>query len=79
MKEIADRNGATPGQIALAWLLAKSPGIVPIPGSRRRERVRENVAATEVALSNDEVEEIDARSAQLAVIGARGSGHEDYG
>jgi aryl-alcohol dehydrogenase-like predicted oxidoreductase len=79
VKEIADRNGATAGQIALAWLLAKSPGIVPIPGSRRIERVRENIAAAEVALSTDEVEEIDARSAQLTVIGARGSGHEDYG
>ena len=79
VKEIANRRGATPGQIALAWLLAKSPGIVPIPGSRRLERVRENVAAAEVDLSSDEVEEIDNRSAQLTVIGARGSGHEDYG
>jgi aryl-alcohol dehydrogenase-like predicted oxidoreductase len=79
VKEMADRKGATPGQIALAWLLAKSPSIVPIPGSRRLERVRENIAAAEVALSVDEVEEIDARSAQLTVIGARGSGHEDYG
>jgi aryl-alcohol dehydrogenase-like predicted oxidoreductase len=79
VKEIANRKGATPGQIALAWLLAKSPGIVPIPGSRRLERVRENVAAAEVDLSSDEVEQIDNRSAQLTVIGARGSGHEDYG
>jgi aryl-alcohol dehydrogenase-like predicted oxidoreductase len=78
VKEIAGRNYATPGQIALAWLLAKSPGIVPIPGSRRPERVRENAAAADIALSTDEVEEIDARSAQLTVIGARGSGHEDY-
>ena len=78
VKETADRNGVTPGQIALAWLLAKSPGIVPIPGSRRPERVRENTAAAEVTLSSDEVQEIDARSAQLTIIGARGSGHEDY-
>ena len=78
MKDIADRNGATPGQIALAWLLAKSPSIVPIPGSRRPERVRENIAAADVALSSDEIEEIHARSARLTVLGARGSGHEDY-
>ena len=68
----------TPGQVALAWLLAKSPTIVPIPGSRRPERVTENLQAAEVTLSADEVAEIDNRSAQLSVAGARGSGHETY-
>ena len=68
----------TPGQVALAWLLAKSPSIVPIPGSRRPERVTENLRAADVTLTADEVAEIDARSAQLAVAGARGSGHETY-
>ena len=77
--EIAERKQATPGQIALAWLLAKSPHIVPIPGTRKTERVRENIKAAEVALTGTEVEEIDARSAHLAVIGDRGSGHESYG
>jgi aryl-alcohol dehydrogenase-like predicted oxidoreductase len=72
VREIAERKQATPGQIALAWLLAKSPNIVPIPGTRKIERVRENIKAAEV-------EEIDARSAHLAVIGDRGSGHEHYG
>jgi aryl-alcohol dehydrogenase-like predicted oxidoreductase len=76
--EIAARKQVTPGQVALAWLLAKAPTIVPIPGSRRRERVSENIQAAEVALTAAEVAEIDDRSAQHDVAGARGSGHETY-
>jgi aryl-alcohol dehydrogenase-like predicted oxidoreductase len=76
--EIAGRQQVTPGQVALAWLLAKSPTIVPIPGSRRPERVTENLQAADVTLTAAEVAEIDARSAQLSVAGARGSGHETY-
>ena len=76
--EIAVRKQVTPGQVALAWLLAKSPSIVPIPGSRRPERVTENIRAADVVLTADEVAEIDARSARLPVSGARGSGHEGY-
>ncbi|MET1005989.1 MAG: aldo/keto reductase [Propionibacteriaceae bacterium] len=76
--EIATRKQVTPGQVALAWLLAKSPSIVPIPGSRRPHRVTENLRAVEVSLTADEVADIDARSAQLTVAGARGSGHEGY-
>jgi diketogulonate reductase-like aldo/keto reductase len=49
---------------------------VPIPGSRRSERVTENIKSVDVTLTADEVAEIDARSAQLTVAGARGSGHE---
>jgi aryl-alcohol dehydrogenase-like predicted oxidoreductase len=79
VKEIADRRDATPGQVALAWLLGKSATIVPIPGSRRIERVRENIAAVEVTLTDDDIAEIDERSAHVAVTGARGSGHENYG
>jgi aryl-alcohol dehydrogenase-like predicted oxidoreductase len=78
VKEIADRKGATPAQIALAWLLAKSPNIAPIPGTRKIERLRENIKAAEVTLTADEVGEIDARSAHFTVVGARGSGHEHY-
>ena len=76
--EIAEHKRVTAGQVALAWLLAKSPSIVPIPGSRRPERVTENLQAAEVVLTADEVAEIDARSDQLTVAGARGSGHETY-
>ena len=76
--EVAARKQVTPGQVALAWLLAKEPGIVPIPGSRRPERVAENNAAAEVVLTPEEVAEIDERSAHLAVTGARGSSHETH-
>lgn len=76
--EVATRKQVTPGQVALAWLLAKAPNVVPIPGSRRIERVAENISAADVALTPAEVEEIDARSARLEVTGARGSGHESH-
>ena len=79
IKEIAARTGVTPGQVALAWLLAKAPSIVPIPGTRKIDRLRENIAAVEVSLSDADVADIDARSVRLAVAGARGSGHENYG
>ena len=55
VRALAERRECSPGQIALAWLLAQSPTIVPIPGTRRLSRVEENAAATEVALSADEV------------------------
>ena len=51
---------------------------MPIPGSRRTERVTENIKAADINLTATEVEEIDARSADLTVTGARGSGHESY-
>ena len=79
VQEIAARSEVTPGQVALAWLLAKSPRIVPIPGTRKIDRLRENTAAADITLSDADIAEIDARSAQLTVTGARGSGHEDYG
>jgi len=78
VKEMAERKQVTPGQLALAWLLAKSPTIVPIPGSRRTERVTENIRAADVTLAADEITEIDVRSAEVPVSGARGSGHETY-
>jgi aryl-alcohol dehydrogenase-like predicted oxidoreductase len=68
---IAEARGATPGQIALAWLLAQHPWIVPIPGTRRRERIAENVAATGVALSADEVADLNASAQRLGVRGDR--------
>ena len=76
--ETAARKQVTPGQVALAWLLAKSPSIVPIPGRRKTARVTENIQAADVNLTAGEVAEIDARSAHLTVTGARGSGHESY-
>jgi aryl-alcohol dehydrogenase-like predicted oxidoreductase len=71
LQTIADRKGATPGQIALAWLLAQRPWIAPIPGTRRLERLEENLGAAEVGLSDDDLREIDAVSAGIEVKGAR--------
>ncbi len=69
--ELATAKGAAPGQVALAWLLARQPGIVPIPGTRRRERLEENTAATQVALSADEVADLNAIAARIGVHGDR--------
>jgi aryl-alcohol dehydrogenase-like predicted oxidoreductase len=55
LDEIASRHGATPAQVALAWLLAKSPVMLPIPGTSSVRHLEENVAATELRLSEDEV------------------------
>jgi aryl-alcohol dehydrogenase-like predicted oxidoreductase len=71
LQTIGDRKGATAGQIALAWLLAQRPWIVPIPGTRRLERLEENLAAAEVELTDDDLREIDAASAGIEVQGAR--------
>ena len=57
--ELAENHDATPAQISLAWMLRKKPYIVPIPGSRRPERLRENLGAADVALTGDEVTKID--------------------
>jgi aryl-alcohol dehydrogenase-like predicted oxidoreductase len=60
LRALAARRGHTPGQIALAWLLARGDDIVPIPGAKRRERLEENAAAVDVRLSPEELQEIDA-------------------
>lgn len=71
VRELADARDASPGQIALAWLLAQQPWIVPIPGTRRLERVRENASATAVALSADERASLDALATEVGVAGNR--------
>ncbi|ROS23977.1 aldo/keto reductase [Cellulomonas sp. PhB150] len=71
VRELADAKGATPGQVALAWLLAQQPWIVPIPGTRRLSRVEENAGATALALSADEVADLDAVAARIGVVGNR--------
>ncbi|MBO0881674.1 MAG: aldo/keto reductase [Mycobacterium sp.] len=68
---IAARKKATRGQIALAWLLAQQPWIVPIPGTRRLDRLEENLAAADVELTVDDLSEIDDAAAQINVQGAR--------
>ncbi len=76
---LAAQKGATPAQIALAWLLTQKPWIVPIPGTRKLERLDENLASAHVELTPDDLREIDAVTATIQVQGARGSGHERYG
>lgn len=71
VRALADHAAATPGQVALAWLLAQQRWIVPIPGTRRIERVEENAAATQVALSADQLAELDALAARIGVAGDR--------
>ncbi|WP_217241044.1 aldo/keto reductase [Streptomyces sp. AC555_RSS877] len=68
---LARAKSASPGQVALAWLLAQHPWIVPIPGTRRVERLEENAGATQVALSADEVADLDATAARIGVHGDR--------
>ncbi len=68
---IGDRKGATPAQLALAWLLAQKPWIVPIPGTRRLERLDENNAAADLTLTADDLAEIDIAAAQITIQGAR--------
>jgi aryl-alcohol dehydrogenase-like predicted oxidoreductase len=64
--EIAERLGATPGQVALAWVLARGDDIVPIPGTKRVERVEENVAAADLRLGEDELAELDGLFEEVA-------------
>ena len=71
VRELAEARAAAPGQVALAWLLAQHPFIVPIPGTRRRERIDENAGSTAVALSADDIAELDALVERLGVAGNR--------
>jgi aryl-alcohol dehydrogenase-like predicted oxidoreductase len=71
LQTIATRKGATPGQIALGWLLAQQPWIVPIPGTRRLERLEENLGAADVELTADDLREIDDAAGHIEVQGAR--------
>ncbi len=71
VKVLAAAKGAASGQIALAWLLAQHSSIVPIPGTRRTSRIRENAAANEVALSADELADLDSLAQRVGVAGDR--------
>ncbi len=68
---IAERKKATPAQIALAWLLAQKPWIVPIPGTTKLTRVEENIGAAAMALTPDDLREIDLAASQITVQGER--------
>ena len=71
LASVAQRKGATPAQIALAWLLAQKPWIVPIPGTRKAHRLEENIAAADVELSADELTEIEDAASKIHVQGGR--------
>jgi aryl-alcohol dehydrogenase-like predicted oxidoreductase len=71
LRGIAERKKATPAQIALAWLLAQKPWIVPIPGTRKLERLVENIGAAAVELTSDDLIEIDSIVSKITVQGAR--------
>jgi aryl-alcohol dehydrogenase-like predicted oxidoreductase len=71
VRRIAQAKNVTPAQVALAWLLAKQPWIVPIPGTRRLERLEENLGAVDVHLAPEDVAELDDASARIEVTGER--------
>ena len=71
VRTVAERKGATVGQIALAWLLAQKPSIVPIPGTRRLTRLDENIGAAEVALTAEDLAELEQASTEVKIVGER--------
>ena len=71
LEEIGEGIGASSGQIALAWLLAKKPWIVPIPGTTKRHRLEENLGAAELVLTHDHLAQIEAALAKIAIVGDR--------
>jgi aryl-alcohol dehydrogenase-like predicted oxidoreductase len=71
LERIAEHKNATPAQIALAWILAQSPSFVPIPGTTKLHRLEENIAASEVELSEDDLQEIENGAARITAEGAR--------
>jgi aryl-alcohol dehydrogenase-like predicted oxidoreductase len=74
----ARRKGSTPAQVAIAWLLARKPFIVPIPGTRKPARLKENIEAADLDLTPAELHDIEAAAENIVVHGARGTGRENY-
>lgn len=71
VKAVADRKDATPAQVALAWLLAQKPWIVPIPGTTKQHRLEENLGAVELALTGEDLRVINEQMSQIQVLGER--------
>jgi len=71
VRTVAERKGATVGQVALAWLLTQKPSIVPIPGTRRLTRLEENIGAADLALTVQDLAELDQASTQVKIVGER--------
>jgi aryl-alcohol dehydrogenase-like predicted oxidoreductase len=68
---LAAEKGCTPGQLALAWILAQGEDMVPIPGTKRLKYLEENMGAANVALNKSDLPKIDARCEQVKILGAR--------
>ena len=71
VKSVAASKGVTPAQVALAWLLAQEPWIVPIPGTTKLHRLEENIAAADVTLSGDELSQLTDASSKIEIQGGR--------
>lgn len=71
LSKFAERKNATPAQIALAWLLAQKPWIVPIPGTTKLNRLKENIGAADIELTSGDLDEIETAASQIRVQGAR--------
>lgn len=68
---LGERTGATPAQLALAWLLAQAPWIVPIPGTTKVRRLQENLRAAAVELTSGDLAEIDSVASEVSIMGDR--------
>ena len=71
LNKFAERRKASSAQIALAWVLAQKPWIVPIPGTTKLHRLKENIGAVDIALTEEELQEIEKASAHIKVVGTR--------
>jgi len=71
VKTIAEEKGCTPAQLALAWVLARGEDVVPIPGTRRRRHLEDNIGALQVQLSKDDLDRLEAVIPPEAVAGQR--------
>ena len=71
LRKIGERKKATPAQIALAWLLAQKPWIVPIPGTTKLKRLQENIGAAAIELTPDDLRDIESAASKITVLGAR--------
>lgn len=78
IRTVAQEKNATSAQIAIAWLLAQTPWIVPIPGTRKLERLEENIESVNVKLTPNDVSRITAEASNVPVQGDRGRGRESF-
>ena len=71
LSKVAKQKNVTTAQIALAWLLAQKPWIVPIPGTTKQNRLEENIGSTSIELTDDDLREIDEAASKIKIEGAR--------